>query len=101
MARKVRRVRVGYYWVALHVWNGTIYAIEDECPHRGATLANGVVTDDGFVACPEHGWEFNLVTGFGRVDWEGCVVRFELEERDGDVFAAEKPPPRFPMPRAW
>ena len=84
--RRIRRVQVGSQWVALHVWNGVVRAIGDECPHRGGTLSIGTVKDDGYVECPEHGWEFHLVTGKGRDDWEGCVARFEVIERDGDVF---------------
>jgi nitrite reductase (NADH) small subunit len=85
-ARKTRRVQVGARWVALHVWNEAVRAIGDECPHRGATLSNGCVKSDGYVECPEHGWEYHLVTGKGREDWEGCVAQYEVSERDGVVY---------------
>ena len=85
-ARKVRRVAVAGRWVALHVWNGGVRAIGDECPHRGATLSNGCVKDDGYVECPEHGWEYHLVTGRGREDFEGCVASYEVREENGEVF---------------
>ena len=42
--------------------DGELYAIEDRCPHRGASLGKG--TWDGFVVtCPLHKWEFDLRTG--------------------------------------
>jgi nitrite reductase (NADH) small subunit len=87
-SRKLRRALAGTRWVALHVHGGRVHAIGDTCPHRGATLSNGVVGADGFVACPEHGWEYSLLTGAGREAWEGCVARYEVEEREGEVFVA-------------
>ncbi|MBD0344061.1 MAG: aromatic ring-hydroxylating dioxygenase subunit alpha [Coleofasciculus sp. Co-bin14] len=33
-------------------------ALLDHCPHRGAPLSRGHVTDDGCLACPYHGWHF-------------------------------------------
>ncbi len=42
--------------------DGELYAIEDRCPHRGASLGKGTL--DGFVVtCPLHKWGFDLRTG--------------------------------------
>jgi nitrite reductase (NADH) small subunit len=38
------------------------YAIDDFCPHQGASLAGGWV-HEGCVACPWHAWRFNLEDG--------------------------------------
>jgi nitrite reductase (NADH) small subunit/3-phenylpropionate/trans-cinnamate dioxygenase ferredoxin subunit len=37
-------------------------AIDDYCPHMGASLAEGTV-EEGVVTCPWHGWEFRLSDG--------------------------------------
>jgi 3-phenylpropionate/trans-cinnamate dioxygenase ferredoxin subunit len=53
---------VGERKVAVFNIDGELYAIEDRCPHRGASLGKG--TRDGFVVtCPLHKWEFDLRTG--------------------------------------
>lgn len=46
------------------LWNvdGSFYAIDDDCPHRGAPLGAGVL-DKGQVHCPLHGWAFDPKTG--------------------------------------
>src|SRR5687767_11959230 len=85
-SRAVKRAKIGAYWVALLVQGGRVYAVEDECPHRGAFLSDGKVTQDGYVVCPLHSWEFALKTGEGRSDCFGCVAWFEVSERDGEVF---------------
>lgn len=33
-------------------------AFLDHCPHRGAPLSRGQVTEDGCLECPYHGWRF-------------------------------------------
>jgi nitrite reductase/ring-hydroxylating ferredoxin subunit len=39
-----------------------LHAIRDECPHAGASLADGVL-DGAIVTCPRHGSQFDLTTG--------------------------------------
>jgi nitrite reductase (NADH) small subunit len=41
---------------------GTIYAVENECPHQGAPLS-GAVLKDSYLACPRHGYHFELKDG--------------------------------------
>lgn len=38
------------------------YAIDDCCPHAGASLASGHV-EGGIVTCPWHAWRFRLTDG--------------------------------------
>ncbi len=39
-----------------------IFAIDDVCPHMGASLSSGYV-EDGVVTCPWHAWRFRLKDG--------------------------------------
>jgi nitrite reductase (NADH) small subunit len=41
---------------------GRIYAIDDRCPHAGASLAGGKV-ENGEITCPWHYWCFKLDNG--------------------------------------
>lgn len=41
----------------------TWHALLDRCPHRGAALSLGTVTDEGTLQCRYHGWRFG---GDGR-----------------------------------
>jgi nitrite reductase (NADH) small subunit/3-phenylpropionate/trans-cinnamate dioxygenase ferredoxin subunit len=38
------------------------FAIDDLCPHMGASLSGGYV-EDGIVTCPWHYWRFRLSDG--------------------------------------
>jgi len=48
--------------LALFNVGGTIYAIDDTCPHRGAPLWEGEV-DNQEVTCPWHAARFSLTSG--------------------------------------
>jgi nitrite reductase/ring-hydroxylating ferredoxin subunit len=41
---------------------GTLYALEDRCPHRRVLLSPGVVRESG-LQCPYHGWTFDGASG--------------------------------------
>ncbi len=48
--------------VAVFNDGGAFFAIDDCCPHAGASLAGGFV-EDGTVTCPWHAWRFRLADG--------------------------------------
>lgn len=57
-----KTVVVGERLVALFCVDGKYHAIDDLCPHQGASLGAGCV-QDGEVSCPWHGWRFRLEDG--------------------------------------
>lgn len=48
--------------IAVFHVDGNFYAMDDFCPHQGASLAGGWI-HDGCVACPWHAWRFQLNDG--------------------------------------
>lgn len=48
--------------VAVFHHEGNYYAIDDLCPHMGASLGAGAV-DGGTVTCPWHAWRFDVRSG--------------------------------------
>jgi len=48
--------------IALFLVEGRYYAIDDTCPHMGASLGSGFV-ENGTVTCPWHFWRFQLRDG--------------------------------------
>ena len=57
-----RAFRVEGRMVAVFFVNGEYTAINDFCPHMGASLASGYV-EDGAVTCPWHAWRFCVKDG--------------------------------------
>jgi nitrite reductase/ring-hydroxylating ferredoxin subunit len=55
-------VAVGERLIAVFNQGGQYYAIDDICPHMGASLGAGLCFD-GVVTCPWHAWRFRISDG--------------------------------------
>lgn len=53
----VNEIRIGIFNVA-----GEFFALDDRCPHAGASLSHGMVDGD-VVRCRIHHWRFCVRTG--------------------------------------
>lgn len=82
--------RCGARQIALFRVGNDVRAIDNECPHAGASLYDGY-TDGVSVVCPLHAWEFDVTTGecltipnmdveTFRVVVEEGIVKVELPE---------------------
>lgn len=70
--------------IALFNVDGTFYAIENTCPHRGGPLGEGMI-DGNNVICPWHGWQFDVTTGKSPFMPVG-VKTFEVKVEGEDIF---------------
>jgi len=61
------------------------FAIDNTCPHRGAPLHQGVVSD-GQVTCPWHQWQFQLGDGVCRNIPNIKIPTYAVEVRDGTIW---------------
>ena len=57
-----RTVAIGSKLIAVFAEDGRYFAIDDVCPHMGASLSDGYV-EKGIVTCPWHAWRFRLADG--------------------------------------
>ncbi len=82
--------RCGALEIALFRSGEVVRALENACPHAGASLCSGF-NDGKIVVCPWHGWEFEIESGKGlsvegidaetfRVVVEEGVVKIELPD---------------------
>ncbi len=70
--------------VAVFRSDGTLYAIEGRCPHKGASLGNGTL-ENGQVTCPWHDWKFDLKTGAGLTSPSSAVASLAVRVNDGSI----------------
>ena len=57
-----RVVKAGDLAIAVFNVSGQFFAIDDRCPHKGASLGNGSLVD-GVVTCPAHNFKVDVRTG--------------------------------------
>jgi nitrite reductase (NADH) small subunit len=60
--REGRSVRIGDQELAVFNLGDTFLATDNECPHKGGPLCDGIVTGRA-VVCPLHGWKISLESG--------------------------------------
>lgn len=82
--------------------HGRLFACNNSCPHRGASLAKGDFSGDNIV-CHMHGYEYNVFTGKleNMKSWKkedtwveqspewrksGDLVMYRVVEKDGAVY---------------
>lgn len=74
---------------------GTVYAIDNSCPHNGASLANGQL-DGHLLRCPAHGLRFDLTTGCMREPRSLCLTMFPVRTaQSGVVVHVDCQPPKI------
>ena len=90
--------------VIFHI-EGELFAIRNLCPHRGGPLSQGKITNslecewpsvgervceqlsgDPAIACPWHGWEFDLKSGTHLGDDDFGIKTYGLLIDDDEVF---------------
>ncbi len=99
-------VRVGNTEIGIFRIKDRFYAYENRCAHQGGPVChgdvlgrweeilgeNGEIVDARFseeqidIACPWHGWEYDLQTGKNIADPRIELTSYELEVDDGEIY---------------
>ena len=79
-------VAVGDKRIGIYRIDGTLYAIDDVCPHAFALLSQGFVEGEE-IECPLHEALFHIPTGKClREPAEEDIATYEVKEEDGQVL---------------
>jgi 3-phenylpropionate/trans-cinnamate dioxygenase ferredoxin subunit len=97
---EVRLTRLGKHDVVLIRRGASVFAVANRCPHQGARMCAGWLRErlDGVgagrvaarpdtpvLACPWHGWEFDLATGQSVFDASYRIKTYPTTIADGDI----------------
>ena len=84
----VTTMQVGKKKICLaHTAEG-FFAVNDKCPHNGASLGNGYCTNEGSVVCPLHRYHFDLRTGRAKSGLGDVVETYPIEQREDGLYIA-------------
>jgi nitrite reductase (NADH) small subunit len=96
-----RLVEVKGHAIGVFNVHGRFVAVLDVCPHELAPVCRGRVggttlpsppgeyrwgREGEILACPWHGWEFDLLTGESLIDPRLRLRRYPVTVEDGTVF---------------
>ncbi len=70
--------------IAIFNVDGTYYAIDNTCVHRGGPLGEGELEEDT-VTCPWHGWQYNVKTGVSVNNPSACVQSYQVQVEGADI----------------
>lgn len=65
--------------------DGAVFALENRCPHKQASLADGIVHGHA-VTCPMHNWVISLETGAAQGADEGQVLTLPVRNEGGTLL---------------
>jgi nitrite reductase (NADH) small subunit/3-phenylpropionate/trans-cinnamate dioxygenase ferredoxin subunit len=86
-----RSFQIGQRLIAVFLQHGRYYAIDDMCPHMGASLGAGYLDDAGIVTCPWHAWRFCVHDGKWADNPRLAVDSFQVR-LIGDDIQVRVPP---------
>jgi nitrite reductase/ring-hydroxylating ferredoxin subunit len=65
--------------------DGTFYALDNTCVHRGGPLGEGEL-DGAVVTCPWHGWQYDVKTGANPSNPSVKVSCYPVKVEGSGVF---------------
>ena len=80
-------VSAGGYQIALFNVNGTFYATDNTCAHRGGPLGEGKL-DGAVVTCPWHAWSYDVTTGVCVANPNVSVKKYPVRIHGDEVQVA-------------
>ena len=97
----VRTVGVNGREIGIARWNGAMYAVNNLCTHQSGPVCSGILSGrltalspggmdldntTPVLACPWHGWEFDLRTGRALHDAQHRLRLFPVRVENGRVL---------------
>ena len=70
---------------------GLFYALENSCPHAGASMASGPCQGHE-ITCPAHGLKFNVTNGRCTASPSLQIPMYAVREQDGHVWLGRETP---------
>lgn len=79
--------------IAILNLGGTLYAMDDFCPHMGASLSAGYL-ENTVVTCPWHAWRFDFVDGTWCDNPRVKIDTFPVRVVNGHIEVSLDPNPK-------
>jgi nitrite reductase (NADH) small subunit len=83
-AGDAREIDFGHRILCVANHHGNIAVIQNECPHHGGPLGQGIIESDKIV-CPWHAWAFDLNSGTSTHSSNVKVEVYEVAVEGDDV----------------
>lgn len=65
--------------------DGSFYAVDNACPHRGGPLSEGRL-EGCVVVCPWHGWQFDVTDGSLLMNPASKLKTYKVVREGDDLY---------------
>ncbi|MCX6177822.1 MAG: NAD(P)H-dependent oxidoreductase [Chlorobiales bacterium] len=90
-----KSVKTSNKTIALFHYDGIITALDHACIHKGGDLGQGFIQvledKERYVACPWHGWQYNLKTGQAPYGYKDRQAVYDVLVQNGMICVSEQP----------
>jgi nitrite reductase/ring-hydroxylating ferredoxin subunit len=66
------------------------YAVQDTCPHNGASLSRGTCSEKNEIVCPLHRYSFDLESGKATSGGAFALKTYPVEMKSDGVYIGIK-----------
>ncbi len=67
-----------------------IFAVQDKCPHNGASLSRGMCSKQNEIVCPLHRYSFDLKSGKATSGGAFALKTYPIEFKNDGVYIGIK-----------
>ena len=78
-------IQAGDKTIALFNCDGSFYAMENACKHRGGPLGEGSLSGT-HVTCPWHGWQYDVTSGACSMNPSIKMQSFAVKVEGDDIL---------------
>ena len=83
---KARKLVIDNIRICLTRSEGRFYAVQDACPHSGASLSEGWLNNYQEIVCPLHNYCYHLVTGREATQQTRDAKVYEVKVGEDGLF---------------
>ncbi len=83
---QIYSTQIGKHRICIVHTKEGFYAVNDKCPHNGASLSRGFCSEDGAIVCPVHRYRFDLKTGRAKSGIGDVATIYPIEVRSDGIF---------------
>ncbi len=66
------------------------YAVQDKCPHNGASLSKGFCSNKNEIVCPLHRYSFDLESGKATSGGAFALKTYPIEKKSDGIYIGIK-----------
>lgn len=67
-----------------------VFAVQDKCPHNGASLSRGMCSKQNEIVCPLHRYSFDLKSGKATSGGAFALKTYPIEFKNDGVYLGIK-----------